>query len=80
MLHVYTDGRKSNKGKWQFLYIFEEQQGTVVNVFLTLVQRSPIQIMVEPKTLIPSLLTPLLHLICGAGAMDDIDLKQCYSN
>ena len=34
-------------------------------------ERSPVQFPVEPKNLFPSLLAQLLHLICGAGAVDD---------
>ncbi len=34
----------------------------------------PVQFPVEAKRLFPSLLAPLLHLTCGAGAVDDKDL------
>ncbi len=35
---------------------------------------SVVQFLVEPKYLFPSLLAPLLHQTCGAGAVYDKDL------
>ncbi len=40
---------------------------------LTFVQRVP-SFLVEPPNKFPLLLTPLLHLTCGAGAVDNKDL------
>ena len=41
------------------------------------------QILVEPKNLFPALRSLLLHLTCGAGAVDHKDLAvssgQCYA-
>ena len=56
----------------------EEQPGIVVKIFHScskiLVQRVLVEFLVKPKIVfIPSLLTPLMHLTCGAGAVDDKD-------
>ncbi len=58
--------------------IVKEQRGTVVKRSLTLVPTAkgttPVRFPVEQKKMFPSLLTPLLHLTCGAGAAENKDL------
>ena len=52
----------------------EEQRGTVVIRTLTLVPKVPGSIPCRAQHVFPLLLAPLLHLTCGAGAVDDKDL------
>ncbi len=54
-----------------------EQRDTVHGLTLVMVRSVPGSIQGKAQKLFLSLLAPLLHLTCGAGAVDEVQFAVC---